>query len=59
MHLARKILIILVSLFLSKDFFKLSTSETTASIITQPFGIDVCSGVRINGNLDEAKLNAF
>lgn len=25
----------------------------------QPFGIDVCSGVRTNGNLDETKLTAF
>lgn len=24
-----------------------------------PFGIDICSGVRTNGNLDEAKLEAF
>ncbi len=25
----------------------------------QPFGVDVCSGVRTNGRLDEAKLAAF
>ena len=25
----------------------------------QPFGIDLCSGVRTNGQLDEQKLNAF
>jgi len=25
----------------------------------QPFGVDVCSGVRINGKLDEAKLARF
>ena len=25
----------------------------------QPFGIDLCSGVRTNGNLDEKKLRAF
>ena len=24
-----------------------------------PFGVDVCSGLRTNGNLDEAKLGAF
>jgi len=24
-----------------------------------PFGVDVCSGVRTNGNLDEARLSAF
>ncbi len=27
--------------------------------IVQPFGIDVCSGVRTNGQLDERKLAAF
>ena len=25
----------------------------------QPFGLDICSGVRTNGNLDEAKLESF
>ncbi|SFE10686.1 phosphoribosylanthranilate isomerase [Spirosoma endophyticum] len=25
----------------------------------QPFGLDICSGVRTNGNLDEQKLDAF
>lgn len=25
----------------------------------QPYGLDICSGVRINGNLDEMKLNLF
>jgi phosphoribosylanthranilate isomerase len=25
----------------------------------QPFGVDLCSGVRTNGNLDERKLEAF
>lgn len=25
----------------------------------QPFGIDVCSGIRINGNLDQVRLNDF
>ena len=25
----------------------------------QPFGLDICSGVRSNGNLDEQKLDAF
>ena len=25
----------------------------------QPFGVDICSGVRTDGNLDEAKLAAF
>jgi phosphoribosylanthranilate isomerase len=27
--------------------------------IVRPFGVDVCSGVRTNGKLDEQKLNAF
>ena len=31
----------------------------TAIDIVQPFGIDVCSGVRTNGRLDEAKLESF
>ena len=25
----------------------------------QPYGVDVCSGVRTNGDLDENKLKAF
>lgn len=35
--------------------------ENVAEAITQvgPFGLDVCSGVRTNGRLDEAKLAAF
>jgi phosphoribosylanthranilate isomerase len=27
--------------------------------IVQPYGLDICSGVRSNGNLDEMKLNLF
>lgn len=27
--------------------------------IVRPFGVDICSGVRTNGNLDPVKLNAF
>ncbi len=27
--------------------------------VVQPFGLDICSGVRTNGHLDEHKLNAF
>ena len=36
-------------------------SDNVASAIksVQPFGVDVCSGVRTNGNLDEAKVSAF
>lgn len=30
-----------------------------AARIVQPFGVDVCSGLRTNGALDEAKLAAF
>jgi phosphoribosylanthranilate isomerase len=30
-----------------------------AIVRVQPFGVDVCSGVRTNGMLDEAKLSAF
>lgn len=35
--------------------------ENVAEAITQvaPFGLDICSGVRTNGKLDEAKLKAF
>jgi len=27
--------------------------------VVRPFGVDVCTGVRTNGRLDEAKLAAF
>jgi len=27
--------------------------------VVKPFGLDICSGVRSNGNLDEMKLNLF
>jgi phosphoribosylanthranilate isomerase len=35
--------------------------DNVAKAITQvaPFGVDVCSGLRTNGNLDETKLAAF
>jgi phosphoribosylanthranilate isomerase len=36
-----------------------ATNVAEAIETVQPFGIDVCSGVRINGNLDEEKLTAF
>ncbi len=37
------------------------TPENVAEAITtvEPFGVDVCSGVRTNGTLDERKLAAF
>jgi phosphoribosylanthranilate isomerase len=38
----------------------LNPTNLAAAIETvQPFGIDVCSGLRTNGNLDEEKLDAF
>lgn len=38
----------------------LNASNVAEAIETvQPFGIDICSGVRTNGNLDEQKLEAF
>jgi phosphoribosylanthranilate isomerase len=37
------------------------TPENVGEALTQvqPFGVDVCNGVRTNGKLDEAKLQAF
>jgi phosphoribosylanthranilate isomerase len=32
---------------------------TRAIGIVRPFGVDLCSGVRTAGRLDEAKLRAF
>ena len=38
----------------------LNAENVSGAIRTvQPFGVDVCSGVRTNGQLDEAKLIAF
>lgn len=38
----------------------LNADNVQAAIETvQPFGVDLCSGVRTNGQLDEQKLNAF
>ena len=36
-----------------------SENVSKAIKIVQPFGVDVCSGVRTNGKLDTGKLNAF
>ena len=36
-----------------------SDNVSNAIEAVRPFGIDVCSGVRTNGALDEAKLSAF
>ena len=35
------------------------TNVTEALDAVQPFGVDVCSGLRTNGALDQAKLQAF
>jgi phosphoribosylanthranilate isomerase len=38
----------------------LKPDNVTAAIEqVRPFGVDVCSGIRINGRLDETKLRAF
>ena len=38
----------------------LSSSNVTEAInLVKPFGVDVCSGVRTNGPLDELKLKSF
>ena len=38
----------------------LNTSNALEAInIVKPYGLDLCSGVRTNGNLDEIKLRAF
>lgn len=57
-NLSRKIReAIAVPLFLAGG---LNPSNVAAAIReVQPFGIDVCSGLRTNGNLDPAKLEAF
>jgi phosphoribosylanthranilate isomerase len=36
-----------------------ASSSRRALPATRPFGIDLCSGVRTNGRLDESKLAAF
>lgn len=36
-----------------------ATNVGEAIQITQPFGVDICSGVRTNGKLDAEKLKAF
>ena len=38
----------------------LRPENVAAAVATvRPYGVDVCSGVRINGRLDEARLRAF
>lgn len=46
-----------VPLYLAGGLHADNAREAVASV--QPFGLDLCSGVRTNGALDEAKLAAF
>jgi len=46
-----------IPLFLAGGINKDNVKEAIKKV--QPFGIDVCSGVRTNGKLDENKLTAF
>ncbi|PYJ80662.1 MAG: hypothetical protein DME22_23690 [Verrucomicrobia bacterium] len=36
-----------------------ATNVADAVAVVQPFGLDLCSGVRTNDNLDIVKLRAF
>lgn len=46
-----------IPLFLAGGINKNNVKEAIETV--QPFGIDLCSGVRTNGKLDEDKINAF
>jgi phosphoribosylanthranilate isomerase len=46
-----------VAVFLAGGLSIANVHEAIATV--QPFGLDICSGVRTNGHLDEHKLNAF
>jgi phosphoribosylanthranilate isomerase len=46
-----------VPIFLAGGLNAENVAEAIATV--DPFGVDVCSGVRTNGKLDEAKLRAF
>lgn len=46
-----------VPLWLAGGLRAENVAEAIATV--RPFGVDVCSGVRTNGRLDEAKLRAF
>lgn len=46
-----------IPLFLAGGIHKDNVKAAIEAV--QPFGVDLCSGVRTNGHLDEAKLNAF
>jgi phosphoribosylanthranilate isomerase len=46
-----------VPLFLAGGLKAENVAEAIRQV--QPFGVDVCSGVRTDGKLDEGKLKAF
>ncbi len=46
-----------VPVFLAGGLNAANAREAIESV--QPFGLDICSGVRTNGHLDERKLDAF
>ncbi|MBA2248910.1 MAG: phosphoribosylanthranilate isomerase [Chitinophagaceae bacterium] len=46
-----------VPVFLAGGLTALNVQQAIAEV--QPYGVDVCSGVRTNGNLDPKKLEAF
>jgi len=46
-----------IPLFLAGGLTPLNVADAIHQV--QPFGIDLCSGVRTNGALDETKLSAF
>ena len=46
-----------IPLFLAGGLHSGNVAEAIAAV--QPFGVDLCSGVRTNDNLDPAKLRAF
>lgn len=48
---------IVVPMFLAGGLKPENVSEAIAQVA--PFGLDICSGVRTNGKLDETKLKAF
>ena len=48
---------VLVPIFLAGGLKPENVREAIEQI--GPFGVDVCTGVRTNGSLDETKLSAF
>src|ERR1700730_10975329 len=46
-----------VPIFLAGGLNGLNVAEAVSAV--EPFGVDVCSGVRTDGRLDEAKLDRF